>query len=167
MVRALLRKHWIGCWNASRAADQKAESTSIGPFNGTRVIASSPSRQPKKRNIHRPVSGARGFVPRRLSYAYRRPKLFTVGDRPVPSWVSEIADAHSVSAADQTQSFTTAPYKVWVCRKRPIIPVQADHQHRAPSSVVSNLSRTPELCETAWRAQPDEDGQYAYATALR
>lgn len=80
MVRALLRKHWIGCWNASRAADQNAESTSIDPFNGTRVVASSPSRQPKKRNIHRPVSGARGFVPRRLSYAYRRPKLFTIAE---------------------------------------------------------------------------------------
>lgn len=32
----------------------------------------------KNRNTHRSLLAARGFVPRRLSYAYRRPKLFTM-----------------------------------------------------------------------------------------
>ena len=37
----------------------------------------SASRPTQNRNPHRPQPGARGFVPRGLSYASRRPKLFT------------------------------------------------------------------------------------------
>src|ERR1700735_5310780 len=42
-------------------------------------VVTSP-RSAENRNTHRPLSAARGFVPRRLSYASRRPKLFTIPD---------------------------------------------------------------------------------------
>ena len=36
-------------------------------------------------NLHKPQAAYRGFVPRGLSYAKRRPKLFTEADRRLPT----------------------------------------------------------------------------------
>ena len=53
----------------------------IGPSDNSDRTESPPvvtsPRSVENRNTHRPSSAARGFVPRRLSYASRRPKLFT------------------------------------------------------------------------------------------
>jgi len=56
--------------------------------------AVSPARPAKNSFTHRPAPGGRGFVPRGLSYAYRRPILFTDADRLFAIATAHEADAH-------------------------------------------------------------------------
>ena len=59
--------------NAIRSSDNSDRSHHVPRF--PLPVVTSP-RSAENRNTHRPSSAARGFVPRRLSYASRRPKLF-------------------------------------------------------------------------------------------
>ena len=59
-------------------------------------VVTSP-RSAENRNTHRPLSAARGFVPRRLSYASRRPKLFTKADGPL--WTIGVLERSVLSRA--------------------------------------------------------------------
>jgi hypothetical protein len=68
--------------NAIRPSDNSDRSHHV-PRLPLPVVTS--PRSAENRNTHRPSSAARGFVPRRLSYAWRRPKLFTEGERRLPT----------------------------------------------------------------------------------
>jgi hypothetical protein len=63
------------------------------PTLPTVVVTS--SRSAENRNTHKPSSATRGFVPRRLSYASRRTKVFTEPERPLWSVQRQQADVHS------------------------------------------------------------------------
>ena len=69
-------------------------------------VVTSP-RSAENRNTHRPSSATRGFVPRRLSYAWRRPKLFTNA-----KW--QQSGAHQRIADAQTMQSSTAIDPLWL-----------------------------------------------------
>ena len=65
--------------------------------------AASPQPTPAQiRNPHSPRPVTRGFVPRRLSYACRRPKLFTVADRRLSECLSAVHRCTDIRPASQS-----------------------------------------------------------------
>ena len=63
--------------DAIRCSDD-SDRSHHGPRFPLPVVTS--PRSAENRNTHRPSSAAPGFVLRRLSYAWRRPKLFTIAE---------------------------------------------------------------------------------------
>ena len=72
-------------------------------------IVTSP-RSTENRNTHRPSSAARGFVPRRLSYAKRRPKLFTRAERRLPGGAeAKLTDRYPMAPTGSATGYSSNP----------------------------------------------------------
>jgi hypothetical protein len=127
---------------ATQSSDTSVSSQHVPRFPLPVVTAPGSA---ENRNTHRPPSTARGFVPRGLSYAKRRPKLFT--GAACPLWSARkvkaaIAIGLPFYRCDPLRSFPTlfdAP------RKPPFAPVMAPVRPIAviPTETSSSQNRTP------------------------